>query len=419
MGEHIHKRFTDEQVKSLLERYAEGKIKKEPIMEILKIKRSRFFKLVKEFKEDPNNFSINYKGEGSHNKISEEIEKSIIEELKEEKKLIEDSSMPTTEYNYSHVRDEIYRKYKQRVSVPTIVSRAKENDCYLPKKKKKAHDREVITNYIGEMIQHDSSHHRWSPYAHEKWYLITSLDDNSRRILYGDLFEKETAISHIEAFESVFLQFGLPVKYYVDSHSIFRFVQGRDSYWRKHNKLTDDVDPQCKQILKECGVDITYALSPQAKGKIERPYRWLQDRIVRTCAKEHISNISDARKVLRYELNRYNYHQVHSTTGEIPVLKFENALKEGNSLFREFKIIPPYQSIKDIFCIRIDKYVDGYRKISINNIHLRVPNAPLREKIQLRIYPLKDKKIHEIRFWYKNKLLDVQNLKFSDLNLIV
>ena len=46
------------------------------------------------------------------------------------------------------------------------------------------HDREVLTNYAGEIVQHDSSHHKWSPYAQEKWYLITSLDD-CRKITMG------------------------------------------------------------------------------------------------------------------------------------------------------------------------------------------------------------------------------------------
>jgi hypothetical protein len=79
-------------------------------------------------------------------------------------------------------------------------------------------------------------------------------------------------------------QYGLPVRYYVDSLRVFRFVQGRDSFWRKHVLKTDDVDTQWRKMMRVADVDVNYALSPQAKGKIERPYRWLQDRIVRSCA---------------------------------------------------------------------------------------------------------------------------------------
>jgi hypothetical protein len=69
------------------------------------------------------------------------------------------------------------------------------------------------------------------------------------------------------------------------------------------------------------GVDVIYALSPQAKGKVERPYRWMQDRIVRTCALDNISAFEEVRSVLREEVHRYNNHQVHSTTGEIPRIR--------------------------------------------------------------------------------------------------
>jgi hypothetical protein len=62
--------------------------------------------------------------------------------------------------------------------------------------------------------------------------------------------------------------------------------------------------------------------------------------------------------------------------------------------------------------------VNVYRKISINNLHLKVQDAPIREKIQLRIYPDIKREIAEVRFWYEGKLLDVQMVKTSDLKLV-
>lgn len=119
--------------------------------------------------------------------------------------------------------------------MPTIIDRARRNHFYFPRPKRKAHEKEVLTNYPGEMIQHDSSHHSFSPYVAGKWHLITSLDDFSRLILYAILVQRETSWEHILALEAVLLTYGFPLRYYVDSHSIFRFVQGRDSYWRKHD----------------------------------------------------------------------------------------------------------------------------------------------------------------------------------------
>jgi len=162
----------------------------------------------------------------------------------------------------NYIRDRVRDHYHQKVPVPTIVKRAKEYNLYLSRPKRNAHNREVLTNYVGELIQHDSSEHKWAPYAGVKWHLITSLDDHSRLFLHAYFIERETSCDQIQALEKVVLRYGVPYEYYTDSHSIFRFVQGQDSIWRKHYLVTDDIDPQWKQVLQECRIELQYALSP-------------------------------------------------------------------------------------------------------------------------------------------------------------
>jgi len=409
----VHKRFTPDQVKELLERYSNKEIERKYIQEILGIKKRRFFILLKEFKENPQQFTTQYQRTTPPRIISPEIEQNILKELTLDKKIIQDKENPLKSYNYSYIRDRLKKRYHQKVSLPTIIDRAKKHGFYLKKPKRSIHDREVLTHYLGELIQHDSSFHLWAPAAQEKWYLITSLDDHSRFILYATLVKKETSWTHIQALQTVILRHGLPFAYYVDSHSIFRFVRGRDSVWQKHHLLTDEATPQWKQVLEDCNVKVTYALSPQAKGKIERPYGWLQDHLIRTCVREDIADIKPAQQILRQEVHRYNYRQVHSTTQEIPYLRFQRALKERRSLFREFKIPPPFQSEKDIFCLRMDRIVDPYRQISISPLQFKVHADP-RKQVTLRIHPLNDE-ISEIRFWCEEKLIDIQKVKNSDL----
>jgi len=417
MSKQLHKNFVDEQVKLILKSYVDKEIKIIHILSILRIKRSRFFELLNRYKKGPDNFSIQYNRKTINRKIDKAIETNIIKELNTEKNLIKEKETPIRCYNYSYIKDILENEYNQKVSLTTIINRAKTNGFYLTKTKRKVHDREVITNYPGELIQHDSSHHQFSKYAN-KWYLITSLDDYSRLILYAVLVERETTWEHILALEYVLIKYGFPLAYYVDSHSIFRFVQGRDSYWRNHYKLTDEADPQWKQVLDDCRVKVTYALSPQAKGKIERPYRWIQDRLVRTCYRENIRDIKEAQLILNNLVQQYNYRIVHSTTGEIPYIRFQRALREKRSLFREFTISPPFKSVKDIFCLRVERMVNSYRKVSINNLELKVPKAPLHERIQLRISPDKESGISEVRFWHEGELLGIQKVKNSELNLV-
>jgi hypothetical protein len=413
----LHKNFTDHQVKELICRYLGKEIERSYIEEILRIGKTRFFALVKKYNKDPDNFSIEYKRKGTGRKISKDIEDSIMKELVIEKQLIEDPEVPLRSYNYSYIKDRLLSNYGQKVSTPTIISRAKRGGFYLKKSKRKAHDREVLTNYVGELIQHDSSHHMWSPYADSKWYLITSIDDCSRYLLYYKLLERETSWTHIEALEEVAINFGLAYSYYVDSHSIFRFVQGRDSLWRKHYKVTDEADPQWKQVLDDLRVKLIYALSAQAKGKIERPYSWLQDRIVRTCAREGINNIVDGQKVLEAEADRYNYRQVHSTTGEVPYYRFKRKIANGESLFREFTIPKPYSSTKDIFALRDKRTVNQYRRISFNKLAINITGVPIRDRVSLRIVPNLRSGMAEIRFWYKGELVGTYQIRNEDLNL--
>ena len=89
-------------------------------------------------------------------------------------------------------REEFSKNGYDGVSLNTIISRAKDLGCYKPRRKRKAHDREVVTAAIGALLQHDASNHLWSPFAQEKWALITTIDDFSRKLLFADFFPGET-----------------------------------------------------------------------------------------------------------------------------------------------------------------------------------------------------------------------------------
>jgi transposase len=408
----VHKRYTAEQVKILLQGYCQGNLSRSEVEEMLAIGKTRFFALLKSYRHDPDAFSIDYQ-RSTQGRLSEETENQIKQELLRDKALIDDKELPIHDYNYAALVDRL-KKQGIQVSTTTVIQRAKALECYKPKKKRKAHDQEVLTTSIGDLIQHDASLHKWSPYANEKWTLITSIDDYSRMLLYAHLVPEENSWAHIQAAQYVLKTFGLPFRYYVDNLRVFRFVQKRDSFWRTHHLETDDVDPQWKQVLQDFKVKVIYALSPQAKGKVERPYRWLQDRIVRTCALEKLTTMEEARSVLQEEVHRYNYQQVHSTTGEVPAIRFANAKKDGNNLFRPFVLPKPYKLEKDVFCLRTTRTVDGYRRISLDRHSIEVPKVDVREDVDLRLVPDFTKNVLEIRIWFQEKLVHSVNLPLNE-----
>ena len=159
------------------------------------------------------------------------------------------------------MRDRL-RKEGIEVSVTTIIDRAKTLDCHKPRRKKKVHDREVLTTSIGALIQHDDSLQLCAPKTKETWTLITSIAHYGRSILVADFVPAESTWTHVQAAQALIITYGLPLRYYVDSLRVFRFVQGRDSFWRKHVLETDEVVTQWGKMMHLLKVDVTFALSP-------------------------------------------------------------------------------------------------------------------------------------------------------------
>jgi hypothetical protein len=405
MGKQLHTRFTDDQIKLLLELYLKKAITLNQALQQLQCSKWRFFQLLKNYRQNPQNFTIAYARHEPHHRLSPQIDQAIHEELEKDHLLIKDPQIPIYQYNYAYLKDQIVNNLGLKVSAQTVRNRAKEWGYYIPKtKQEKKPPREVVTEAIGLLLQHDSSHHKWSPFAEKEWTLITTIDDHSRYLLYADFVESETTWAHIQALQSVIGQYGVGVYYYVDSHSIFRLVRHQNSIWQHQRRGTDEVPTQWKRVLEKCGVQIIYALSPEAKGKVERPYRWLQDRIVRQCAREHISEIEQGREILKQEQRRYNNYQVHSTTGEIPAIRFQRAIEEGRNCFKSFQLRSPYTSIKDVFCLCEYRKVDGYNQVSWRGEKIKVPLARGTE-IELHIVP-KDERT-EVRLWHKGRVLKV------------
>jgi hypothetical protein len=97
----VHKRVTTEQVKVLFKGYCQGLLDRSAIEEVLAIGKSRFFALLDKYRHDPDRFSITYETR-SRSRLSVRVEAEIEKELMLEKNLIDDSTLPITNYNYCY-----------------------------------------------------------------------------------------------------------------------------------------------------------------------------------------------------------------------------------------------------------------------------------------------------------------------------
>ncbi|HEU4343499.1 MAG TPA: hypothetical protein VFU31_18270, partial [Candidatus Binatia bacterium] len=100
----LHKKFTDTQVKEMLQRYLHNDIERPYIQQILGIGKTRFFALLKSYQDNPTGFSIRYHRQTKTRSIAPAIERTILKELTIEKRLILDKDVPIRSYNYSYVK---------------------------------------------------------------------------------------------------------------------------------------------------------------------------------------------------------------------------------------------------------------------------------------------------------------------------
>jgi len=128
----IHKRFTDDQVRGLFQRYIRKEVARKYLQEMLGISKSRFFILLSEYRKDPEKFSIQHSRSKPTRWIDPAIEANILKELVVDKEMILNKAIPLFRYNYSFLQGQLEKKHKQEVSLSTIIDRAKKHDFIAP-----------------------------------------------------------------------------------------------------------------------------------------------------------------------------------------------------------------------------------------------------------------------------------------------
>ena len=227
--------------------------------------------------------------------------------------------------NFQLVADELASRFgfqRHRQSVAAFVRTHFPNLICQPAPRAKARRRWERAR-LGELWQHDSSIHQWWP-ADEKQTLLLTVDDHSRKLLGAVFVPTDTTWNHFEHFRRLFLQHALPLVVYTDGLSLFG-----------HDSMADDRDPcsEFQRAFSALGVTHLVAPSPQAKGKIERRFGTLQQRLVALLAYEHVSDYAAAQVVL----NRQVAHQnatVCRTTGLSPDAAWTKALTEQRTAIR-------------------------------------------------------------------------------------
>jgi transposase len=155
---------------------------------------------------------------------------------------------------------------------------------------------------LGELLQIDGSHHDWLEGRGPELVLMGSIDDATNTV-YGRFHDYEGTLPAMDVFKRYAEKYGLPMSSYVDRHTTYK----------SSKKLTewDEVEgsealSQFERALKELGVEVIHALSPQAKGRVERLFGVLQDRLVKEMRLRGIKTKEEANIFLEEYLTLYN-----------------------------------------------------------------------------------------------------------------
>src|SRR5580704_5247647 len=139
---------------------------------------------------------------------------------------------------------------------------------------------------LGELVQIDGSEHAWFETRGEICTLLAFVDDATSRLMQLQFVASESAFDYFRATRAYLEAHGKPVAFYSDKHGIFR-VNAKDA-------VGGDGITQFGRALSELNIDIICANTPQAKGRVERSFGTLQDRLVKELRLAGISTIEAA-----------------------------------------------------------------------------------------------------------------------------
>lgn len=140
---------------------------------------------------------------------------------------------------------------------------------------------------FGELIQLDGSHHRWFEDRGPKCALLVYIDDATGNLVHLRFAKSENAFDYFEGTKAYLSKYGKPLAFYTDKHGVFRTTHASKSDAK--TGMT-----QFGRALHELNIDIICANTPQAKGRVERANKTLQDRLVKELRLRDISTIEDA-----------------------------------------------------------------------------------------------------------------------------
>lgn len=218
--------------------------------------------------------------------------------------------LATTKYagfNQQHLSEMLAEEEGIQLSRPTVHRILKAAGVPAPRRRRPPRHRRRRDRYPreGMLLQLDASRHDWLEGRGPRLSLLGAIDDASGRVTGAGFREQEDAQGYFEVMRETVRRYGIPMAAYADRHSIF--LQTQDKQLTLEEQLSGRRQPtQFGRLLEELGVQLIYALSPQAKGRVERLWGIFQDRLASELRLANVSTLSAANQLLARFLPRHN-----------------------------------------------------------------------------------------------------------------
>ena len=265
------------------------------------------------------------------------------------------------------------------------------------RRSRKHRSRRERKEYYGQMIQMDDSHHDWLEGRGPRMVLMGYIDDATSRI-YGRFYEYEGTIPAMDSFKRYCLKYGVPQSVYLDCHSTYK-ASARDTWYHDNYGYGTGLS-EFERALKELKVEVIHAYSPQAKGRVERLFRTLQDRLVKDLRLEKAKNIEEANRVLeaylidhnrRYLKEQARNANLHRRTPKAEELDDMLCKKKEHPLRKDFTVVHDrklYQIDEwtSVNRIEVRELVDGSMRMMGRGRSLKfkaIADRPIKKRIRL------------------------------------
>jgi Winged helix-turn helix len=224
--------------------------------------------------------------------------------------------------------------------------------------RRRFHQLRLRRECLGELVQIDGSEHRWFEDRADPCTLLVFIDDATGRLMQLRFVPSESAFAYFEALQGYLEAHGCPVAFYSDRHSVFRVA--------KADAKAGQGMTQFGRALAELNIEILCASSSEAKGRVERANRTLQDRLVKELRLAGISSIEAGNAFLPGFMARFN-------------ARFAISPARSQDLHRPLNV--PADRLRDILCRREQRYVGQQLTLSYDRKRIMLARTEVTSRL--------------------------------------